>query len=189
MSELAQAWRSFAPRRPGWRLVVVGPIVSKRHARELRQAGPESVALVGRVGPERVLAYLQAADGYVQPSHTEGIANATMEAMAVGVPVATTAAGSQGELVHDGENGWLVPVHDAPALARAMTEIADDPTRARVLGHHGRETVRTSFDPMTHAARLSELLTELHERHVTASSYALNASPRRSLTRSAGIGA
>ena len=167
MSELAEAWRMYAPRRPEWRLVVVGPIVSKRLARQLCDAGPDSVTLVGRVGSDRVLAYLQAADGYVQSSHTEGIANATMEAMAVGVPVVTTAAGSQGELVRDGENGWLVPVHDAPALMRAMMELADDPERARALGQCGRQTVLKSFDPLTHAARLSDLLSELHERRTT----------------------
>jgi|SRR5829696_1689581 len=167
MSELAAAWRLFAPRQPNWRLIVVGPIVSKPLARELCDAGRDSVTLVGRVEAERVRAYLQAADGYVQPSHTEGIANATMEAMAVGVPVVTTDAGGQGELVRDRENGWLVPVHDVPALVRAMTELAEDAELARKLGRCGRETVLTRFDPQTHAARLSELLTDLHELQPT----------------------
>ena len=169
MSELAEAWRAFAPQRPGWRLVVVGPIVSKRLARELCEAGPGSVTLAGRVGPERVLTYLQAADGYLQSSHTEGIANATMEAMAVGVPIVTTDAGSQRELVRNGVNGWLVRVHDVPALVHAMTELTDDPERARALGLRGRETVMTSFDPLTHASRLSDLLTDLHERSISGS--------------------
>jgi glycosyltransferase involved in cell wall biosynthesis len=164
MSELAQAWRRFAPLRRRWRLMVVGPIVSRQLARELCAAGPDSVSLVGRVGASRVLTYLQAADGYVQPSHTEGIANATMEAMAVGIPVVTTDAGGQPELVRNRANGWLVPVHDVPALVQAMLELADDPERARVLGHLGRETVLTQFDPQAHAARLSDLLTDLHER-------------------------
>ena len=116
------------------------------------------------VRAERVLSYLQAADGYVQSSRTEGIANATMEAMAVGVPVVTTSAGSQGELVRDRVNGWLVPVHDVPALVDAMLELADDPERARAFGRCGRETVLTRFDPQTHAARLSDLLSDLHEQ-------------------------
>jgi glycosyltransferase involved in cell wall biosynthesis len=164
MSELAAAWRSFAARKPNWRLVVVGPIVSKDLARELRDAGRDTVTLTGQVRADRVLDYLQAADGYVQPSHTEGIANATMEAMAVGVPVVTADAGSQRELVSDGVNGWLVPVHDAPALARAMIELADDAVYARELGRRGRETVIAKFDPITHAERLSDMLSGLLER-------------------------
>ena len=162
MAELAAAWRLFASRRPDWRLVVVGPIVSKRLARQLRAAGPDSVTLAGPARPERVLAYLQAADGYVQPSLTEGIANATMEAMAVGVPVVSADAGGQRELVRDGENGWLVPIHDVRALADAMGSLADDRVRARALGACGRETVLTQFDPLVHAERLSDLLTDLH---------------------------
>jgi glycosyltransferase involved in cell wall biosynthesis len=164
MSELAAAWRAFAARKPSWRLVVVGPIVSKDLARELRDAGRNTVTLTGQVRADRVLDYLQAADGYVQPSHTEGIANATMEAMAVGVPVVTADAGSQRELVSDGVNGWLVPVHDAPALTRAMIELADDAVYARELGRRGRETVITKFDPIAHAERLSDMLSGLLER-------------------------
>jgi glycosyltransferase involved in cell wall biosynthesis len=162
MAELAAAWRLFASRRPDWRLIVVGPIVSKRLARQLREAGPSSVTLVGPARPDRVLSYLQAADGYVQPSLTEGIANATMEAMAVGVPVVSADAGGQREVVRDGENGWLVPVHDVRALANAMDALAGNPDRARALGARGRETVITRFDPLAHAERLSELLTDLH---------------------------
>jgi glycosyltransferase involved in cell wall biosynthesis len=162
MAELAAAWRAFAQRRPGWHLVVIGPLVSRPLARALLDAGRDSVTLVGQVSPARVLAYLQAADGYVQPSHTEGIANATMEAMAVGVPVVSADAGSQREVVRDGENGWLVPVHDAPALVDAMIALADDPEGARKRAMRGRETVVREFDPLAHAQRLSDMLTELN---------------------------
>jgi glycosyltransferase involved in cell wall biosynthesis len=164
MAELAAAWRSFAARKPDWRLVVVGPIVSRQLARELRDAGRDTVTLTGQVRADRVLNYLQAADGYVQPSHTEGIANATLEAMAVGVPVVTADAGSQRELISDGLNGWVVPVHDVPALARAMIELANDAPHARELGRRGRETVIMKFDPIAHAERLSEMLSGLLER-------------------------
>lgn len=164
MAELAAAWRSFSTHRSGWRLVVVGPIVSRHLARELRESGRGTITLTGQVPADRVLHYLQAADGYVQPSHTEGIANATMEAMAVGVPVVTADAGSQRELIIDGVNGWVVPVRDVPALVRAMMELADEAGRAREFGRRGRETVITKFDPLAHAERLSELLIGLAER-------------------------
>ena len=179
IAELATAWPEFVSRRPNWRLVVVGAVVSRHLAAQLRSAGGDSITLTGRVSPERVLAYLQAADGYVQPSHTEGIANGTMEAMAVGVPVVATDAGSQGEVVRDGENGWLVPVRDVPALVRAMLELADDADRARSFGQRGRETICTRFDPLTHAGRLSDLLTDLRDGHVADDSARLPGESRR----------
>jgi glycosyltransferase involved in cell wall biosynthesis len=179
MAELATAWREFVVRRPKWRLVVVGAVASRHLARQLRSAGGDSVILVGRVSPERVLAYLQAADGYVQPSQTEGIANGTMEAMAVGVPVVATDAGSQAEVVRDRENGWLVPTRDVPALLDAMLELADDAERARSFGLLGRETICTRFDPLTHASRLSDLLTDLHVRDGAEESARLPGEARR----------
>jgi len=43
-----------------------------------------------------------------------------------------------------------------------MGSLADDRVRARALGACGRETVLTQFDPLVHAERLSDLLTDLH---------------------------
>lgn len=52
----------------------------------------------------------------------DGIPNIVLEAMAVGVPVAATDAGSIGEVVRDGETGRLAPAGDAAALARKLRE-------------------------------------------------------------------
>jgi glycosyltransferase involved in cell wall biosynthesis len=164
MRDLASAWRTFRAHHRSWRLVVIGPIVSKELAACLYAAGRGTISLVGRVDAERVLPYLQAADAYVQPSLNEGLANATMEAMATAVPTISTDAGGQRELVRNGYNGWLVPTGDANALSAAMTELADDRDRARLFAQRGRETVVDRFDPVVHTAQLSEMLTELHAR-------------------------
>jgi glycosyltransferase involved in cell wall biosynthesis len=43
-----------------------------------------------------------------------------VEALAVGTPVLATASGGVGEVVHDGENGLLVPLGDSQALGAAL---------------------------------------------------------------------
>ena len=43
-----------------------------------------------------------------------------VEALAAGTPVLATAIGGVAEVVHDGENGLLVPAGDADALAGAV---------------------------------------------------------------------
>ena len=88
----------------------------------------------------------------------EGLANATMEAMAVGLPVITTATCGQTELVEDGVNGRLVPVADAAALAVAMLEVIEDLDGARRLGARARATIEERFNPVTESARLAEIL-------------------------------
>jgi teichuronic acid biosynthesis glycosyltransferase TuaC len=156
--ELAEAWGGFAERNPEWRLVVVGRESEPDAAARLRQAAGGRAIFAGHVSHARVVKYLQAADGYVQPSRLEGLANATMEAMAVGLPVITTDTCGQRELIGHGENGWLVPPEDPVALGRALDEVAADPDRAARFGREARRTIETRFNPRLEAAKLARIL-------------------------------
>lgn len=88
---------------------------------------------------EEVVRFLRAADVFALSSRVEGLPNALLEAMAVGLPsVATRIGGSLealGEGTAEGETpaGLLVPPDDAPALGRELGRLlADPPLRARV---------------------------------------------------------
>src|SRR5262249_34326785 len=105
---LVRAWSPHAAKRPQWRLAVGGRLVDPVLVRELAKA--EQVMIVGPVPHDHVSRWMQAADAYVQPSIYEGLANATMEAMATGLPVIATDTGGQRELIDSGRNGLLVPV-------------------------------------------------------------------------------
>jgi len=72
---------------------------------------------------------------FVLPSRAEGMSNTILEAMASGIPVIATAVGGNGELVVDGETGFLVPAGDPGAIASRLTYYRENPN---VLGHHGR---------------------------------------------------
>ena len=74
-----------------------------------------------------VTPWLQALDVFVLPSYAnEGVPQALMQAMAVGVPVITTPVGSIDELVRDGETGLMVPPQDAAALRDAIERLLGD---------------------------------------------------------------
>jgi glycosyltransferase involved in cell wall biosynthesis len=89
--------------------------------------------------------------------------------MAVGLPVVTTNAGGQSELVRDGMNGWLVPTSDPNALVRAMSDAARWTEEAKARGAAARRTIVTRFDPLLEAARLSEMLVKLDPASRTTS--------------------
>ena len=59
---------------------------------------------------------------------------AAAKAMAAGRPVVSTRAGGVEDVVTDGETGVIVPIGDAPAVARAVVDLLEDPARAARLG-------------------------------------------------------
>jgi glycosyltransferase involved in cell wall biosynthesis len=88
---------------------------------------------------------LAATDVSVLTSHYEGLANALLEAMAVGKPVVTTGYTGAEELVTNGYDGFITPMGDADAMAGRICELLRDSSLRRRLGENGRQTVATRF--------------------------------------------
>jgi sugar transferase (PEP-CTERM/EpsH1 system associated) len=88
---------------------------------------------------------LPAFDLFVQPSLHEGLPNAILEAMAVGLPVIATAVGGTPEIVIDGVTGVLIPPRDSSALAGAMAMLLSDQNLRHGMGRAGRERVANHF--------------------------------------------
>jgi glycosyltransferase involved in cell wall biosynthesis len=87
-----------------------------------------------------VLPSLVASDG-----DRDGIPNVILEAMAMELPVVSTAHSGIPEAVEDGVTGVLVAPGDADALAEALARILADPDRGR-LGIEGRLRIAERFD-------------------------------------------
>ena len=93
----------------------------------------DRVRLLGPLSRDGVLELFHAADGTVLSSGWENFPHSVVESLAVGTPVLATAVGGVAEVVHDGENGLLVPPGDPAALAAAIERFAgDDELRRRL---------------------------------------------------------
>jgi glycosyltransferase involved in cell wall biosynthesis len=92
-----------------------------------------------------VPALLAITDVFAQPSLSEGLSVAILEAMAAARPVVSTRVGGNSELVAHDETGLLVAPADAAALAAAVIRVLADGREARRLGVNGLERVRTRF--------------------------------------------
>ena len=79
------------------------------------------------------------------PSYREGAPLSLLEAAASGRPIVTTDVPGCRAVVHDDENGLLVPVKDAEALAAALERVIRDPVLRRRLGARGRERAEREF--------------------------------------------
>jgi glycosyltransferase involved in cell wall biosynthesis len=101
---------------------------------------------------------LNAADLMVLPSHTEGLPNAALEALAMDVPVLATNVGGTPEVITDGETGRLVPAHDPAAMAAAMEDFLERREAWSTMARRGRERVVTQFDFRVRTRRFEDLL-------------------------------
>jgi len=90
---------------------------------------------------------LNAADGFVMSSYLEGLPMVLLQASSVGMPIVTTNAGGNAEVVIDGVNGLVVPPGDDDALARAMERVVSLPDAERsMMAERGRRHARENFD-------------------------------------------
>lgn len=133
-------------------IVGAGPLRSQLEA-QIREAGLAAmVRLCGALPHAEVIEKLRQANVFVLPcvlsanGDRDGIPNALLEAMAMQLPVISTAISGIPEVVSDGVNGLLVSPADAEALATALARLLDDAALRRDLGLAGRQTVVEQFD-------------------------------------------
>ncbi len=108
-------------------------------------------------GEARIDAFRRS-DVLVLPSHTEGLPNAMIEAMAAGLAVVVTSVGSIPDVIVDGENGILVPPGDAEALAQALARVASSKDLRARLGREAHRIAAARFGVETGAAQLDRII-------------------------------
>lgn len=82
---------------------------------------------------------------FVLSSIKEGCPFALLEAMSAACPIIATRVGGIPELIDHEETGLLVPAADPDAMARAISDLLNDPQRARKLGAAARERAHNTF--------------------------------------------
>jgi colanic acid/amylovoran biosynthesis glycosyltransferase len=119
------------------------------------------VTLAGSVSEIQVRDHLARSHLFVLGSHEEAIGVATMEAMAMGLPVVVTDVGGVRELVHDGDHGKLVPARSIQVIAREVERILSDPPLARQFGNTGQCRIHEQFSSCRSALTLSKRIQEI----------------------------
>jgi glycosyltransferase involved in cell wall biosynthesis len=156
-ADLIEAAARLGPEREGVRLFVIGdgPLRARLEARTAALGLSGRVVFTGVRGDvARLLAML---DVVVVPSHTEGMSNALLEAMAMARPVVATAVDGNLDVVRDGVTGLLVPPRDPAALATAILRLVDGPEYARAMGNAARACIEQSFTVHDMVTRHEEL--------------------------------
>lgn len=146
LDELIEALRLALPDLPAAVLKIAGGVETgaEEHAAELRAlADGLPVEWLGET--QDIGAFHAGCDVFVMISDPAGCPNASLEALASGLPVIATDVGGASEQVIDGVNGYLVPKRDVPALAAAIVKIARDAKRRDAMSLAARDHIRKSF--------------------------------------------
>lgn len=128
--------------------------------RAFQGPAPRNVRVLDDVTPNspRMVGLLREADIFVLPTRADSHSVASLEAMAMGLPVITTAVGGVVDVVRDGETGYLVPIDDLPSLADRLIRLRKDRELRLRMGLCGRERVESHFDGDVIAAQVVDIL-------------------------------
>jgi alpha-maltose-1-phosphate synthase len=135
---LLKAFRRL--RHPRKRLFIAGAIHSDM-CLALRTLPQERVEFLGSMKKTQVRSLLNRCDAFCIASIEEGMAYATVEAMACGLPVVATHNSGAGEILQEGREGFLVPAQDDRVIADRLQQLADDPGLRLRMGELGRQRV------------------------------------------------
>ena len=160
LDSLIEALPVVRNQHPGLQLCVVGsgPMEAKLREEARRVGVDTAVHFAGEV--EDVRPWISAFDLLVQPSRSEGLALAVLEAMAMGVAVVATDVGGMAEAVEDGVNGRLVPAEQPGDLAETLAAMLTDGQLLAEMGRTGSRRAE-SFSMECSVRKLGALYEQL----------------------------
>jgi len=130
----------------------------------------DRVSFPGFITYDRVSDLFCTADVFVMPSvihstgERDGIPNVLVEALLHRLPVVATDVAGLGEVVRNGETGYLIPQSDPAALAQAIMKITSDRKSALEMAENGRKLILKEFDPERCHGELLQLFNKLCTR-------------------------
>jgi glycosyltransferase involved in cell wall biosynthesis len=93
---------------------------------------------------------------FVLPSIADGFAAVVTEAMACGIPAIVTENVGSGDLIREGETGFVIPIRDVEALKESLLLLYRDRERCREMGRAARRSVEAGNSWDDHSARVLE---------------------------------
>ena len=135
---LINAFEKFSKTFPNYTLEVYGKGALEERLNALIAEKGLSGKVILKGYSANVHESIKDAEFYIMSSDFEGMPNALMEAMALGLPCISTdcPCGGPKMMIKSGENGILVPVKDEEALLNAMTLFAENKQYAKRLGEN-----------------------------------------------------
>jgi glycosyltransferase involved in cell wall biosynthesis len=157
---LIDAFRRLAPDFPHVKLKVLGYFPDREPLEALTGGCPQIEILKHRPNPE-VLEMMSRATVFALPSRCEGTPCVILEAMSAGLPIVASDVGGIPELVRDGENGFLVPTEDVPALEARLRQLLSDRALRERMGARSYELSHTELSDRAYLNRFCRMIVDV----------------------------
>jgi len=148
INELVNAFDIFQINHQNCNLLLVGDY--ETHLDPLKQETlriietNENIISVGFQSDVRP--FFAISDCLVFPSYREGFPNVVMQAGAMGLPCIVTNINGCNEIIHDGLNGYLIPVKNVRAIIDKMCEIFLDKLTYKKLQKNARVMITSRYE-------------------------------------------
>lgn len=131
---LINSFKIFCTNHPEYKLIIYGEGENRANLEHLieRNQLTGKVLLPGSIS--NVFDQIKGAELFVMSSIFEGMPNALLEAMCLGLPCISTKVSGAVDLIKNGQNGLLVDIGDKDALVNAMETLASDQKMRESLG-------------------------------------------------------
>ena len=137
-------------------LVILGDGYLKNEC-QLLASGKNNIFIPGSV--QNVSDYLHASDIFITASHSEGMPNAVLEALAAGLPVLLSDIGSHNEILsHSPTAGWLFPTNNRAILTDYLMKVSTTPERQE----SARQLAQNHFDAHQMSTEYQNVYRELY---------------------------
>ena len=106
----------------------------------------------------RLLELYRTAHVFALPTRADCYSLATIEAMAAGLPSILARVGGTGDILRDGETGFLIPAGDADALSARLDELVAEPEARVRMGLAARADAELRYDARANILRTVGLM-------------------------------
>ena len=139
---LIKAFGKIADRFPQYKLIIYGEGELKEKLQLLTKELGISNRVVFPGSVNDLHERIKNAELFVLSSNFEGMPNALMEAMAMGITCISTncPCGGPKDLIDNGNNGYLIPVNDIDKCVDIITSVLDDKYEADRIGQNSLKT-------------------------------------------------
>lgn len=119
------------------------------------------IAYIGWIDGELKKSFMSQSMINVLPSYNEGLPMTILETMALGIPNISTSIASIPEVLHDGENGFLIVPGDIESLCARLLQFATDADLRKRFSQESYNLIKNSFSLDSNIRNLQGIYTEL----------------------------